>query len=247
MRPAFRLHALAVAALLTIVGPSVGAPAVALAQSQSPAAISLDPVCGPAGSSGTYSITVKGDNFNPFTSVLVTFDHDTGGRPESFQAQSDGFGHFQTSITPRQRAGNGPYVVYADDFKLRSAQATFTVPCPPQVGPNARFAPTLQFDPEVGPPGFVAAVTGQGFPPGAQVALSWDAIPAYEFATPVAADANGAITVAPEGFVIFSHTPVGVYTLKATPGAGSPAFAEVDAQFTVVPPPLQPPDFRVRS
>jgi hypothetical protein len=250
MRRIARASGLALAALTALtagLGLSVGSPRSAQAQVQSPAAISLDPACGPVGGDGTYSVTVRGDNLNPFTSVLVTFDAAPGGHPESWQATTDGFGHFETAINPRQRPA-GSYQVRADDLKLREPAATFAVPCGSGPGGSSTpsFAPSLRFDPDIGTPGFVTAVAGQGFPPGAQVALSWDAVPAYGFANPVVADPSGAISVAPEGFLIFAGTPLGTYTLKATPGPGAPRFNEADAQFTVVPGSGQPHDFRVR-
>jgi hypothetical protein len=239
--------ALTLAALVAGLGLAIGAPEAARAQVRSPASISLDPACGPAGGSGTYSLKVTGDNFNPYSSLLVSFDSGTGGHPESFQATTDGFGHFETTIEPGPR-GAGTYQVRADDFKLRETTATFSVPCPSRPGGagNPNSAPHLQFDPDIGPPGIVTQVTGQGFPPGAKVAVTWDAIPGYPFTTPVTADSSGAITVAPEGFVIFSGTPLGTYTLKATPGPGAPGFSEADAQFTVVPGSVQPSNFKVR-
>lgn len=118
----------------------------ALGQSASPAGIALAPSCGPVGAPGAtaqpaYFVQVNGLNFNPFSSVLVTFDFATGGRPETFTARTDGFGHFVVTITPLQRAA-GVYVVRADDLKLREATALFTVPCPPDTTTSSTTSST---------------------------------------------------------------------------------------------------------
>src|SRR4030088_132293 len=94
------------------------------------AALQLSPACGPAapGTPPVYTIAVTGVNFNPFTAVLVTFDADTGGTPESFDTTTDGFGGSQLPIKPARRPAGSP-LVRADDFREREATATFTVTC----------------------------------------------------------------------------------------------------------------------
>src|SRR5439155_1311047 len=54
------------------------------------------PAASPSPEVGTTTIT--GDNFNPFSAVLVTFDAGPGGLPQSFEAQTDVFGHFSRTI-----------------------------------------------------------------------------------------------------------------------------------------------------
>lgn len=225
-----------------------GAPDAAGAQLPTPAVIALDPACGPAAlatAAGTYTITVRGDNFNPFTAVLVTFDAAAGGRPESTRAETDGFGHFQAAIQPQPRPA-GSYLVRADDFKQREAVASFTVPCQgtPSPGAPSPGTPTLRFDPALGPPGFVTQAIGAGFPPDQPVSLIWDAIPAFPITPQVTADNNGSFTI--PDFLIFHHTPVGFYTLTARP-AGTIAFPATTARFQVVPGSAEPPDFKVRK
>src|SRR5438874_12265678 len=46
----------------------------------------------------TGTTTITGDNFNPFAAVLITFDAGPGGVPQSFEAQTDVFGHFSRTI-----------------------------------------------------------------------------------------------------------------------------------------------------
>ena len=85
-----------------------------------------------------YSVGVVGENFDPFSAVLVTFDAGPGATPESAQAQTDGFGHFAITLRVRQRA-EGQHLVRADDFRQREADAIYTVPCfQPSVALNPR-------------------------------------------------------------------------------------------------------------
>jgi hypothetical protein len=201
-----------------------------------------------------YSITVKGDNFNPFTAVLVTFDAGQGGHAESFQAKTDGFGHFVLPISPSARA-EGVHLVRADDFREREANANFTVPC---------FQPSLALNPAIGPPGYVPIAYGAGYPKNSPLVLfAWDTgitssviclgsngLPILDSSglpkTP-ATDANGAFRC--EVLVLF-HDILGPRMLRAIvanpegPNAG--AGIEADAPFFVTPGRAQPPDFTYR-
>ena len=200
----------------------------------SPAAITLTPVCGVAQpASGAYAIGVDGVNFNPFTGILVTFDAGPGGRPESFQSSTDGFGHFNVIITPSPRP-NGTHVVRADDFKQREATALFYIPC---------VTPSLTFQPNIGTPGFVTQAVGSGFPSSQLVHLVWDAVPPYPLGGGVMTSSTGTFSIP---VLIFHHSPIGSYTLHATPGGATP-YAEVDAQFLVVLGSAEPPLFTVRK
>jgi hypothetical protein len=257
-------------ALVVSAALAAGGTGASRAQTPTPAVITVDPACGQAsttGQAGTYTITVRGDNFNPFTAVLVTFDAAAGGRPDSTRGEADGFGHFQVAIGPDLRPA-GSYLVRADDFKLREAVATFSVPCPgtpsqatptpatttpdrpaqPTPAPGrptpAPSTPTLRFDPAIGPPGFVTQALGTGFPPNQPVSLTWDAVPGIPVGPQVVADSSGGFAI--PDFLIFHHTPVGAYTLTARP-AGTIAFADTTTQFLVVPGSAQPPGFKVRK
>src|SRR5262249_54860546 len=95
-------------------------------------AVSVTATCSPARTA--FAIEVAGESFNPFTAVLVTFDADAGGRPESFDATTDGFGRFDVTVHPTPRPEGG-YLVRADDFREGEAAATADVRCPPPVSP----------------------------------------------------------------------------------------------------------------
>ena len=201
-----------------------------------------------------YSINVTGDNFDPFTAVLVTFDAGPGGRAESFKARTDGFGHFTVPINPSQRA-EGPHLVRADDFRQREANATFTVPC---------FQPSVALNPAIGPPGYVPIAYGAGYPANSPIVLlAWDSrltssviclgangLPKLDSSgspQPPTTDANGAFQC--EVLVLY-HDILGPRTLRAIvpnpkgPDAG--AAIEADAPFLVTPGRAQPPDFVYR-
>jgi hypothetical protein len=205
-----------------------------------PAAITLTPDCGaplqPSALPGTYAIRVIGVNFDPFTQVLVTFDAGDGGRPESFQAVTDGFGRFTADIAPAQRPF-GDYLVRADDFRLREATATFSARCPP---PGV----TLLLVPAVGPPGLVVRATGTGFPGSEPVVLAWDRGVLNVQAGPARTQPDGTFAVS---LLIMHHDVRGVRQLTATvqPG-GTGAAVSASAGFLVVPGTEQPAGFVVR-
>lgn len=192
-----------------------------------------------------YAITVAGDNFNPFTDILLTFDAAPGGRPNSFQTRSDGFGHFSGTITPPVRV-EGPYLVRADDLREREASATFTVPC---------FQPSVALDPPIGPPGFVSLAVGSGFPANSPLTIGWDS-PALRSKpqcrtrdsgqNPVT-DQNGAFQCE---VLVFYHDRLGPRTLSASVpnpyGAVAGSAILVQAPFFVTPGREQPPDFTER-
>ncbi|HYM49207.1 MAG TPA: hypothetical protein VET65_01425 [Candidatus Limnocylindrales bacterium] len=203
----------------------------------------------------TYAIQVTGDNFNPFTAVLVTFDAGPGGRPQSFQAKTDGFGHFALPINPSTRA-EGTHLVRADDFREREATATFTLPC---------FQPSLALNPAIGPPGYVPIAYGSGYPANSPIVLlAWD--PGLT-ASVICLDANGNPKLDANGapqaslqtdgkgafaceVLVLYHDQLGPRLLRAIvpnpkgPDAG--AAIEADAPFLVTPGRQQPPDFVYR-
>lgn len=253
-RPApFRLAALlAAVGLIALLPP-------ALAQVPSPAAITLSPPCGePAPAVAGYTIAVTGVNFNPLTAVLVTFDAGPGGRPESVQGRTDGFGRFSLTMSPTARP-EGALLVRADDFRLREATATFLVPCPPPPSPSPspspeespspsptppppEFRPELRLEPPIGPPGFVTLAVGSGFPPNAPVTLAWSLGITGRPRTPLVAEGDGGFRVQ---VLIFHRDILGPRKLRATP-AGEVAFPDTEADFLVVPGHGQPRDFRIR-
>lgn len=203
---------------------------------ESPAAISLRPDCAPTASDG-YAITVSGQDFNPFTSVIVTFDAGRGGRPESFRARTDGYGQFVVDITPTRRPA-GTYVVRADDLKQREAETPFSVPC------GGRFAPRIVFDPPIGPPGFVTRLRGVGFPPGFAATLSWTETlfgSAYPASVQVGSTGDFQLNV-----LIFRHDFLGPRHVTVAAAPGGPSYPPATAEFLVVPGRQQPRDFRVR-
>ena len=202
----------------------------------SPAAITLRPDCGPAGAAPQrYSIAVDGTNFNPILNIIVTFDAGPGGHPESFKASTDGFGHFNTSITPTERAA-GTYQVRADDLRERDATAVFTVPCVRQMCTAA-----ITLSPSLAAPGYITQLTGSGFTGISQVTLAWDHGIGAIAPIPVT---NGGLTAA---VLILPHDLPG--PRKLTVVGSNPPGADLScamAKFLVLPGSMQPQDFVVR-
>jgi len=186
-----------------------------------------------------YNIGVSGENFDPFSPVLVTFDAGPGGTPNSIQAQTDGFGHFSTTLSVNQRA-EGQHLVRADDFRQREADAIYSVPC---------FQPSLALNPPIGPPGFVTNVVGTGFPPNSNIAdLNW-ARPALSSPLPkvLTTDANGSFSYP---VLVLYHDGIGPRTIQAIVanpfGDQAGSAIEADAPFLVTLGRPQPPDFVLR-
>lgn len=227
----------------------------ALAQAPSPARVTVVPGCTtPEAPIGQLDLAVAGEQFNPYTAVLVSFDAAAGGRPETFTARTDGFGRFKTTVRPSARPP-GTYVVRADDLRQREATAVLA-PCPPPEEPTPEipegeepptgvsgdvFNPTLALRPALGQPGFVTVAVGSGFPPGAPVALAWSPGLTARRST-VVSDASGAFRVP---VLVFHHDQLGPRRLRAKP-AGAVPFPEATAAFLVVPGRAQPLDFRTR-
>lgn len=238
-----RLAVLAIAALAQAAVPV----RPALAQPTPPAAITVAVACGQA--AGVFSVRVRGVNFNPFTAVLVTFDADAGGRPEGFDATTDGFGRFDVTVQPGPRTA-GTYLVRADDFREREATAPAAVNCPgppppgqPPPGPPPVFQPALAFHPAITRRGFVVALTGTGFPPLARVHLDWADLRGRSTVPEVTADGAGNVSV--PTFLVFEETPFGTDRVLATP-VDAGAFPPVTAPLLVVPGTLEPPGFKER-
>src|SRR5206468_3314043 len=110
--------------------------------------------------------------------------------------------------------------------------------------PLVVLAPVLTIAPKLGPPGFVAAVTGRNFPPGSRVTLSWN-VGISSVPQPIVVRADGTFTVP---ILIFHKDRLGPRRLSARPappangGTPTPAFAPVGDDFLVVPGVIQPPD-----
>jgi len=182
---------------------------------------------------------VTGDNFDPFSAVLITFDAGPGGNPQSFEAQTDVFGHFSHDI-PLTMPAEGLHLVRADDFRQREADAIYTIPC---------FQPSVALDPPIGPPGFVTDVVGSGFPANsAIVVLNWQP-PALLSPLPAAitTDANGAFQFP---LLVLYHDLLGPRLMQAVVanpfGDRAGSAIEADAPFLVTPGRSQPSDFVLR-
>jgi hypothetical protein len=187
----------------------------------------------------TYTITVDGVNFNPYSAVLVTFDAGPGGTPESFERTTDVFGHFNLDIQVRSRQ-EGVHLVRADDFRQREADATYTIPC---------FQPAVALNPPIGPPGFVTSAVGTGFPANATiVVLNWMS-PALRSPLPktIKTDGNGSFQIP---LLILYHDLLGPRMLQAIVanpfGERAGAAIEADAPFLVTPGRSQPSDLVLR-
>src|SRR3984893_12850723 len=182
---------------------------------------------------------VTGDNFNPFSAVLITFDAAPGGSPQSFEAQTDVFGHFNRDI-PLSMPAEGLHLVRADDLRQREADATYTIPC---------LQPSVALDPPIGPPGFVTIAVGSGFPANSTiVVLNWQS-PALRSPLPAAikTDANGAFRLP---ILVMYHDLLGPRLLQAIvanpSGDRAGSALEADAPFLVTPGRSQPSDFVLR-
>ena len=188
----------------------------------------------------TTAITISGDNFNPFSPVLITFDAGPGGKPQSFEAQTDPFGHFSRDIQVTEPA-EGLHLIRADDLRQREADDTnYQIPC---------FQPSVALDPPIGPPGFVTTAVGSGFPANSSiVVLNWQG-PALLSPLPatIKTDANGSFQIP---VLVLYHDLLGPRMLQAIVanpfGSRAGAAIEADAPFLVTPGRSQPSDFVLR-
>jgi hypothetical protein len=185
------------------------------------------------------TVNITGENFNPFSAVLITFDAGPGGSPQSFEAQTDVFGHFSRDL-PLTMPAEGLHLVRADDFRQREADANYAIPC---------FQPSVALDPPIGPPGFVTTAVGSGFPPNSTiVVLNWQP-PSLLSPLPAAikTDANGAFQFP---LLVLYHDLLGPRLLQAIVanpyGDRAGAAIEADAPFLVTPGRSQPSDFVLR-
>ena len=194
----------------------------------------------PASESAT--ITVEGENFNPFSSVLITFDAGLGGNPQSFEAGSDAFGHFKRDIVVKEPQ-EGIHLVRADDFKQREADTTYKIPC---------YMPSVALYPDIGPPGFVGMAIGTGFPPNTTfTALNWMSpnlpSPLCAVKNITQTDTNGTFECP---VLVLYHDILGprlFQVIVANPnGSNAGAAIEADAPFLVTPGREQPRDLVVR-
>lgn len=181
--------------------------------------------------------TISGENFNPLSAVLITFDAGLGGKAQSFEAQTDPFGHFSRSIEVVE-PGDGFHLIRADDFRQREADfATYKIPC---------YQPSLALDPPIGPPGFVTLAVGTGFPANSPITfLNWDGRLLSPLPKDLKTDPNGGFQVP---VLVLYHDRLGPRLLTAVvpndKGDGSGAANIVSqAPFMVTPGRTQPSDF----
>jgi hypothetical protein len=186
------------------------------------------------------AMTVSGENFNPLSAVLITFDAGLGGNPQSFEAQTDPFGHFSRRIEVVE-PGDGLHLIRVDDFRQREADfANYLIPC---------YQPSLALNPPIGPPGFVTLAVGTGFPANSPITfLNWDARLLSPLPKNLKTDANGGFQVP---VLILYHDRLGPRMLTAVvpndKGEGSGAANIVSqAPFMVTPGRTQPSDFVLR-
>ncbi len=99
---------------------------------------------------------------------------------------------------------------------------------------------SLDLDPPLGRPGIVTIATGAGFPPGAEISLTWSRGATPRLA-PIEADGSGSFRVQ---VLVFHNDLRGPRELVADP-AGGPPFPQVRAAFDVVSALAQPPRFPV--
>ncbi|TMD42180.1 MAG: hypothetical protein E6I88_05700 [Chloroflexi bacterium] len=192
----------------------------------------------PASEKGT--ITVSGDEFNPFSAVLITFDAGPGGRAQNFTTLSDGFGHFSQDIVVDEPT-EGVHLVRADDFRQREADANYTLPC---------FMPSLALYPPIGPPGFVAEAVGTGFPGNSDITLINWMSPDLRSPLPkvlIHTNADGAFECR---ILVLYHDILGPRLLQAVfknpAGVNAGSAIEADAPFLVTLGRSQPPGLVLR-
>jgi hypothetical protein len=185
------------------------------------------------------AITVFGQEFDPFSQVLITFDAGPGGQPQNFQTTTDAFGTFSTTINVVE-PGEGVHLIRADDFREREADTTYRIPC---------FMPSVALDPAIGPPGFVTTAVGTGFPANSDIVLlNWEQ-PGLASPLPktVRTNADGAFEYP---ILILYHDILGPRLLQAIvanpQGDQAGAAIEADAPFLVTPGRSQPPDLVLR-
>ncbi|HET9848666.1 MAG TPA: Ig-like domain-containing protein [Candidatus Dormibacteraeota bacterium] len=187
------------------------------------------------------TITVAGENFNPLSDVLITFDAGPGStKPQSFQTVTDAFGRFIQSAEVIE-PGDGLHLIRADDFRQREADfPNYRVPC---------YQPSLALQPPIGPPGFVTFAVGTGFPPNSAVSfLNWDGRLPSPPTPGLTTDGNGAFHAY---VLILYHDELGPRYLIAVvandQGSGSGAAnITTRAPFLVTPGRSQPGDFVLR-
>jgi Tol biopolymer transport system component len=97
--------------------------------------------------------------------------------------------------------------------------------------------PVARVSPEVGPPGIVAVVRGEGFPLGAQVTIRWD----RGITRPLAPVVVGADRTFALAVLVFHHDQLGPRQLIVSAAPGGPSFPEITLPFLVVPTSQQPP------
>src|ERR1700736_6707349 len=188
----------------------------------------------------TSTITVSGDNFNPFSPVLITFDAGPGGQPQSFEAQTDPFGHFSRDVQVTEPA-EGLHLIRADDFRQREADDTnYQVPC---------YQPSVALDPPIGPPGFVTTDVGSGFPANSTIVVFHWQTPALRSPLPhtIKTDGSGAFQFP---ILVLYHDLLGPRMLQAIVanpfGDRAGSAIEADAPFLVTPGRSQPTDLVLR-
>lgn len=187
------------------------------------------------------TVTVVGENFNPFSEVLITFDAGPGSKlPQSFPSQTDAFGHFSASLDIAEPE-DGLHLIRADDFRQREADfPNYRVPC---------YQPSLALEPPIGPPGFVTLAVGTGFPANATISfLNWDSRLPSPLPSSLKTDGNGSFQVP---ILILYHDELGPRYLIAAvandQGTGSGAGSiTIKAPFLVTPGRSQPSDFVLR-
>ena len=186
------------------------------------------------------SPTVVGDNFDPFSAVLITFDAGFGGTPQSFEAKTDGFGHFSQTIQVSEPA-EGLHLIRADDLREREADdPNYQIPC---------FQPSVSLDPPIGPPGFVAFAVGTGFPANRPIVLlNWNSPDLQShLVKDMHTDRSGSFRYP---VLVFYHDIVGPRMLQAIVanpfGQAAGAAIEADAPVLVTLGRSQPSDFVYR-
>ena len=196
------------------------------------------PAASPLSETGTTTIT--GENFNPFSAVLITFDAGPGGLPQSFEAQTDVFGHFSRTIQVVEPS-EGVHLIRADDFRQREADdTTYQIPC---------YQPSLALNPPIGPPGFVTYAVGRGFPRNSPIAfLNWDGgVLRSPLPKGIKTDDAGSFQIP---VLVLYHDLLGPRMLRAIvpndQGDGAGVAIEADAPFLVTPGRSQPSDFSLR-
>lgn len=162
---------------------------------------------------GSYgdSITVRGEGFEIFSPITITFNgSDVTPSPQPWP---DGFGFFEAEFRVPLMP-NGTYIIVTDDGST-TASASFTV------------MPKITLSPKTsGPTGTFILVTGTGFTPSVNVTIEFDSINVTNYGgVETWSDGSFGLWLSPSAVFFVPNVPAGMYIINATDETGNSAIA----------------------